>query len=100
MKTQDLYFATLSIIVNKDAVLCMREAPYKEVLVRKKGKYPDDVYYDIYRKKTYGITKQGLGLGDVYIDTLRGFNYVTGNIEENLPKKKVLEMFDKVVGGK
>ena len=100
MKTDNIFIASLSIIVNKDSALCMREAPYKNVLVERKGNYPNDLYRDIHTGDSYRADKQTLNIGDLYIDTLLSFNYVTGNKKKNLLKEKILKIYENVVGGK
>ena len=95
MKTEDIYIAKLSMVVSRD-----HSIPLNAILVKKIGKYPFDLYKDMYTEDIYPPANNNLHLTDKFIDTLAGFNYVTGNDKEHLPKKKILKMFENVVGGK
>ena len=65
----------------------------------KKGKYPFEKYLDLKTGKLYVASREGLSVGEIYIDSLVSFNSFVDNTKSNLPKKKVLKMYDNVVGG-
>ena len=104
MKTEDIYVAKFSLVVHKGYIDVVSNfnvsmALKKTALVKKKGKYPDEKYIDLKTGSSYVASKEGLTVGDMYIDSLVGFNTVTSNDKSNLPKKKILKIYDKVVGG-
>lgn len=101
MKTDNIYFATLSMVINREYVTTLtkinRTLPYKKILVEKKGKYTNDHYRDINTGISYKASKHELKPGGAFIDILSSFNYVTGNKNKNLSKEKVLKMYENVV---
>ena len=103
MKTEDIYVAKFSLVVHKNYIDAINSnvsmALKKTALVQKKGKYPSEKYLDLKTGKLYVASREGLSVGEIYIDSLVSFNSFVDNTKSNLPKKKVLKMYDNVVGG-
>lgn len=92
MKTDNIYIATLSMLVSNDYKLS--KSCSKKILVERQGKYPMDHYSDISTEVLYRPSSIGLNPGDIFIDTLMPFNYVTHNERKNIFKKKILEIYN------
>ena len=91
MKTDNIYIATLSMLVSNDYKLS--KSCSKKILVERQGKYPMDHYSDISTEVLSRPSSIGLNPGDIFIDTLMPFNYVTHNKRKNLSKKKILKIY-------
>ena len=96
MKTENLYFVTLSMILDKECMLCVKTSPYKRILVIKKGNYPNEIYSDIKTGRNYTAKNEELDVGDIFIDTLVSFNYITGNQNKDLQKQKILSIYNSI----
>lgn len=110
MKTDDIYFADVSIITSKERLDTYTLSPrygiriydykiYYQILKKililyKEDKYGDGFAIDLNtnRKLKFGPSK--LKIGDVFInvDTLDPFNVITGNEKVNLTKRKILKL--------
>ena len=98
MKTCNVYFATLSMVITKNRLKCTnKKVSNDSILVQKKGHYPLDVYYDMKTGLSYRPYQEDMPVGTYFIDGIAEFSYMTGSSATELPKRKIIRMYDRTV---